>query len=100
MHSTRRSDGPLFARGSDTSEDAAKAISPPTKSQMRGRVLDVIRMKGALGATCDELEFALSIIHQTCSARVTELRDKGLITDSKLRRVTRQGRRAVVWVLA
>lgn len=100
MQSTRRSDGPLFARGSDTSEAAAKSISPPTKVQLRERVLDVIRMKGALGATCDELEYSLSLTHQTCSPRVNELRSRGLIKDSKLRRVTRQGRSAVVWVLA
>lgn len=51
-------------------------------------------------ATCDEVEVALDLRHQTCSSGFTQLKDKGIINDSGERRLTRTRRRAIVWTLA
>lgn len=48
------------------------------------------------GATCDELEAATGLRHQTCSPRLTELRRMGLIREGGARK-TRSGRWATVW---
>ena len=50
-------------------------------------------------ATCDEVEVALGLRHQTCSARFTELKTGRHIVNSGLRRETRSGRRAEVYVV-
>ena len=63
--------------------------------QLRGRVLVEIRVRG--GATCDEVECALGLRHQTASARICELSEEGRVADSGERRLTRSGRKAVVW---
>ena len=49
------------------------------------------------GATCDEVEAALSLTHQTASARVNELMRADRIEDSGSKRKTRSGRNAIVW---
>lgn len=96
MHPVNDDDGmPLFVHGSDTSQEAAESIAKDT-GRLRLLVLEEIRDCG--GATCDELEVRLNLTHQTCSPRVVELRDRGQIRDSGMRRKTRGGRFAVVWV--
>lgn len=50
-----------------------------------------------VGLTVDAIEQRLVRSHQTVSARVNELRNKGWITDSGIRRKTRSGRPAIVW---
>ena len=87
---------PPFVRYSDTSEEAADSIEYDT-SRLRVIVFRFIQAR-QLGATCDECEVALDMRHQTASARVRELYLRGVITDSGLRRKTRSGRNAVVWV--
>ena len=47
------------------------------------------------GATCDEIELALNISHQTASARCSELKASGLIHSIGIR-PTRSGRGAAV----
>lgn len=47
--------------------------------------------------TCDEVEIVTGLKHQTASARIRELALKGLIKDSGKRRLTRSGRKAVVY---
>lgn len=79
----------------DTSRAAAEAIEPSAGS-LRGMVLDLIRYRG--NATDDEIESELDLRHQTASARRRELVLGGLIFDSGLRRKTRSGRNAIVWV--
>jgi hypothetical protein len=54
-------------------------------------------VQGAVGLTVDALEQRLNRSHQTVSARVNELRDKGWVVDSGVRRATRSGRSAIVW---
>jgi hypothetical protein len=50
------------------------------------------------GATCDEIERALQLPHQTVSARVTEAKARGEIIPNGERRPTRSGRKAAVYV--
>lgn len=52
---------------------------------------------GGLGLTVDAIEQRLVRSHQSVSARVNELRDKGWVVDSGVRRPTRSGRKAIVW---
>jgi hypothetical protein len=86
---------PPFVRGSDTSEAAAQSMMH-TVGQLRTRVHRVIE-SSPCGMTCDEVEVALKLRHQTASARVRELAIMGRIRDSGRRRKTRSGRSAVVW---
>ena len=51
------------------------------------------------GATCDEIEIALGMSHQTASARMRDLSRAKLILDSGAKRKTRTGRNAIVRVL-
>jgi hypothetical protein len=51
------------------------------------------------GATCDEVEVALGMRHQTASARFTELKAAGHIFKDGRRRETRSGRTADVYVV-
>lgn len=67
-------------------------------STLQIKVLLAIKNAGKNGRTSDELENQLGLSHQTCSPRVSELVRRGLIKDSKLRRVTQAGRPATVWV--
>jgi DNA adenine methylase len=81
----------------DTSNSAAVSIGAVAQ-QMRLRVLQEIANRG--GLTCDEVEEILDMRHQTISPRVNELMKQGLISDSGLRRKTRSGHEAAVWVVA
>lgn len=67
---------------------------------IRQRVLDHIAALGPFGATCDEIEAAMGLKHQTASARVNELMAKGAIVTRGRdgRRKTRSGRLAEVWI--
>ncbi|MDR7037365.1 putative transcriptional regulator [Methylobacterium sp. BE186] len=89
---------PPFVRGSDTSERAADRIAGSV-SHLRKVVLDAIE-RASSGMTCDECEHVTGLRHQTCSARVRELVQLGLIKDSGARRPTRSGRNARVYLRA
>lgn len=90
---------PPFVHGSDTSEDAALsvALDAPT---MRTKCLDLIAQAGTAGCTCDEIEVALRMRHQSASARLRELCLMEQIRDTGVRRLTRSGRSARVYKLA
>lgn len=62
-------------------------------------IFDHIEKAGAVGCTCDAIEGQLSMLHQTVSARLKDLRDSGSIIDSGQRRKTRTGRDARVYIL-
>lgn len=85
-----------YAAGSDTSKEAADAILPRVGT-LQAMVLELIQASRG-GLTCDQVEAQMGGKHQTVSARVYELKNKGLIMDSGRRRLTRSGRKAVVWV--
>ena len=84
---------------SDTSYEAAKRIEPAL-GRLQAKVLTYLLTNDGKGLTCDEIEEASGLKHQTASARIRELAQKGLIEDSGDRRPTRSGRNAVVWVVA
>lgn len=90
------SDCAPFVAGSDTSEAAAISVSGCAKTMQ-----EVIRRLFVYhgGLTCDEVERSLGLRHQTASARIRDLALRSHIVDSGERRVTRSGRKAVVWVL-
>ena len=88
---------PKFVRGSDTSRAAAKGIAP-SASALRLQILEWIRDLGAWGATSDEIERMYDLKHQTCSARLSELKKSGELIDSGKRRETRSGSKAAVLV--
>jgi predicted ArsR family transcriptional regulator len=50
-------------------------------------------------ATCDEVELALRMRHQTASARFTEMHKSGFVEYNGKTRPTRSGRSAHVYVL-
>jgi hypothetical protein len=90
-----------YAKGSHTSELAAESMEK-TISGLRRDVLDCVSARPH-GATCDEVELALSMRHQTASARCRELVLMGKLerrmdptTGKEIRRLTRSGRTASV----
>lgn len=85
-----------FVRSSPTSKAAATSIEP-TSGTLRAIVLAFIRGRGASGATCEEVEIALGMKHQTASARMRELAQAKLIVENGKRRTTSSGRAAAVW---
>ena len=88
-----------YVPGSETSIEAAHSIVPSLQ-RLERRVLGVIEERGDLGATDDEIEVITGLAHQTASARRRALVLRGLVADSGLRRPTRSGRRATVWLRA
>lgn len=69
------------------------------KKVLLERVVRYIESKGLSGATCDEIEQALNLSHQTASARMTEAKAFGRITWLGDKRKTRSGRNAAVLVI-
>lgn len=87
---------PGFEKSSDTSKLAAESIAPKA-GRLRASVLAEVRDRGVDGTTCDEVEVALSLRHQTASARIRELALNGSIVDTGRKRPTRSKRPAVVY---
>ena len=84
-----------FVQGSDTSLLAAEAIQP-SAGNLRQLVHDYIRRSG--GATDEETCEALDMAGNTVRPRRRELELSGQVRKTELRRKTRSGRLAVVWV--
>ncbi|MBL8825376.1 MAG: helix-turn-helix transcriptional regulator [Planctomycetaceae bacterium] len=82
----------------DTSQEAADSVAA-VAGHMRQRVLDHVASCGEFGATADEIQLALGMRPQTCSARCNELLRFGLIKRSGQRRPTESGRSAHVYVI-
>jgi hypothetical protein len=82
--------------GGDTSRAAAESIRPHV-SPLQALVLARIARRPRMGATCEEIEELTGLRHQTASARICELKERGRLEDSGLRRPTRSGRSAIVW---
>lgn len=87
------------AANSATSRAAGASVN---RVSMRERVYDhILTYSGAgwwHGATDDEIEQDLDLIHQTVSARRRELVLLGKVVDSGRTRPTRSGRQATVWM--
>jgi len=86
-----------FAKGSDTSEDAAEQIAP-VAGTLCWYVLECVRSRLSYGATRDEVAQAMEMRLQTVCARMRELVVKGYVVDSGRRRKTTSGRMAAVMV--
>jgi hypothetical protein len=71
--------------------------SAETSPRHRALIYRTIRDAGRLGMTCDEVEVALNMPHQSVSARIGELEQIGMIQITGTARYTRYRRRAVVW---
>jgi len=97
-------DDPLYGQQGDvpfevssaTSAAAAATIDEPELARLESVVLDVI---AAAPRTCDAVEVATGLRHQTVSARLRGLVLRGRIVASGQAR-TRSGRRAIVWRIA
>jgi hypothetical protein len=91
---------PAFSNNStDTSAEAGASMFTHVGKLARqcfDEIASVYRNDG-VGMTVDALEQVLNRSHQSVSARVNELRNKGWLTDSGVRRKTRSGRPAIVW---
>jgi uracil-DNA glycosylase family 4 len=86
-----------YAKGSATSKAAAQAIAPHVEN-LAERVFRYVEQQGPLGATRDEVEVALDMIHQTASARVYDLVKAGRLVETERTRPTRSGTMAGVLV--
>lgn len=87
---------PPFARSSDTSREAADSLTNTEK--MRNTVLLAIQLRNGLGVTDQELQDVLKLPPNVETPRRWELVNMGLVKDSGMRRKTRSGRNATVWV--
>lgn len=94
-----KDDYPLlpFVKDSDTSAEAAARAH--TAQRDRQRVLAYMLDCKDEGATDDEIEIALGLLHQTASARRRELELKGIVERTGRRRPTRSGRSAGVYIV-
>ena len=81
----------------DTRFMAHRSIAPH-KERIAEHVYRTIAVMQHKGMTCDEVERWTGLSHQTASARVNELWMAGRLQDSGLRRKTRSGRNAAVYV--
>ena len=92
---------PAFSHNStDTSAEAGASMNPHVAGIARqcfDEITSVYRSDG-VGLTVDQLEQLMNSRHQTVSARVNELRNKGWVRDSGVKRPTRSGRSAIVWM--
>lgn len=86
-----------FVSGSDTSHDSAARQTPRKLRGDEARIMDALASAGVHGMTCDEMEVALSMPHQTTSARLASLSQHGFVTKTADRRSTRTGSMAVVY---
>jgi hypothetical protein len=96
---------PPYVKDSETSKEAAISMLPYAQA-MRMKYYGMIvvaseREQDApdYGFTVDEIESITKDIHQTVSARCTELKQDGLVADSGRTRITRHGRPAEVLVV-
>lgn len=95
-HCNEEPAGAPYAKGSDTSRAAAKRVGKWV-SEQRTDVYRCIVRAGNTGRTWDEISVELDL-SPTANGRVTELRDSGHICDSGIRRKTRRGSNATVWI--
>lgn len=86
-----------YEKPSKTSKKAARSMVAHAPNQ-RQRIWEFIHEQGGQGATCDEVEAALDIVHPSCSTRILELRRMGRVEFAEERRKTRSGREAEVYV--
>jgi len=87
-----------YERGSDTSREAAHAISDESLTRMEQRVYEQF-CAFPDGLTDEQVEAATGMRHQSASARRRGLVLKGRLKDSGKRRKNLSGSSAAVWVV-
>src|SRR5688572_24409323 len=87
----------ICARNHAGNPESSKARRRTNADVDRAKVYEAIRGSGPAGMTCDEVEVELGMLHQSCSARVSELKMKGKVITSGVR-PTRTGCKAAVLV--
>ena len=85
-------------RGVTTSMAAAADVAPKL-GRLQQLAERTIRAAGAYGATADELAAHVNSDRPTMQPRTTELKRKGLLVDSGIRRLNSTGKMAIVWVV-
>ena len=88
-----------FHKG-DPESIAAHEFAKRHKSLDHRRILDFGKTRGAAGMTCYEAEVALHIMHQTCSARFTELKQSNQLLPTGEKRLTGGRCKAKVYIVA
>lgn len=87
-----------YVRGSATSENAARSLDPQQRRKQAFKILDLFRRGETY--TTDEIEVELGLLHQSVSARITELGQAACIQmTGELRTTGRGGKPANVWKL-
>ncbi|MFV3074603.1 hypothetical protein [Niveispirillum fermenti] len=84
-------------RAVDTSIAAAEALAPAL-GRLQRMAEGAIREAGAQGLTADELAARLNMDRWSIQPRTSELKRKGVIRDSGIRRPNRTGKMAIVWI--
>lgn len=85
-------------RNVDTSIAAANALAPKL-GRLQRMALSTVRNAGWQGLTADELAARLDMDRWSIQPRLSELKRKGLVTDSGQRRRNVTGKRAIVWMV-
>jgi hypothetical protein len=88
--------GDICARNHGGNECSKEANRVTSKSIDRKLIVEYLGT--VTDATCDEVEIALEMNHQTCSARFSELKREGIIVPT-VKRATRTGCKAQAWRL-
>ena len=90
----------IARNATDTSREAGEAAKPHAGKQ-REMIYNWIKLSNTLvpeGMTADELSLLFNLPAQSVSARINGLHRDAYIVDSGMRRKTRYGRNAIVWV--
>lgn len=85
--------------GTDTSRKAAERMVPAATAQA-ARVFHFIAERGEEGATDHEVQAELGMTGDSERPRRWSLQRAGLICDSRQRRKSPTGRKAIVWIAA
>ena len=89
--------GSFFVTYQSTSRAAYESVKPGL-GPIDSRIVELVRYAG--GATSDEIEEKTGLRHQTVSAQIRHLNERGVLVKSLLKRKTRSGRAAIVWMIA
>jgi hypothetical protein len=81
----------------ETSQKAARRALGRSGSQ-RNAIYEEVKSRGSDGMTCDEICTVLQMLVQSATPAINTLANDGWLEDSGLRRNTRSGREAIVWV--
>lgn len=87
---------PKYIKGSATSEYAARSVDGTRRRKQALKILDLFMTGGSY--TTDEVEVSLRLLHQSASARVSELASAGCIMlTGETRNTARGDTPAAVW---